>query len=254
MLFTFRGKELLGGEEGGPSFVDMAKLVHRTLLGCLLWWGLENASFAQTESSQELGRSGMSAPSRWLGEIFIGHHQRLLSRKPENPRIASLDILPEVQFFGSGIRFVPALEGHWGLYGSHLRLSHGFFDSDSFTDRRSTLDWQILVFNPVFNPLVHIYLGTGIAWDLRTDRIFNEHSVGFHVYFGKAPLSLKGNGRYAGRYRPEEQRRLDAQGQVSWWFIEGGTFQAALSLGGAWRSWRDRSDTMSLLGMQFNLN
>lgn len=232
----------------------MSKLVHRTLLGCLLWWGMENVSLAQTDSLQYVSRSGLSSPQRWLGEIFLGHHQRLLSRKPDIPRVASLDMLPEVQLATEGVRFVPALEGHWGLYGSHIRLSHAFFESDSFTDRRSTLDWQILVLNPVFSPLLHVWLGTGIVWDLRTDRILHEHSAGFHVYFGQAPLSFKGHGRFAGRYTPEEARRMEAQTQLCWWYLEGPGLQAGLSLGGAWRSWRDRSDLLALFGMQFNLN
>lgn len=123
------------------------------------------------------------------------------SRKDENPRILSIDLLPQLAYPipNKSILAMPRARVNWGLISTDFRYSHLHeFGIGNY----ATLDWQVVQFNIVSKYNTYIRLGIGIAREVYANRNFVE--FGFNTdfkIFEKTSLILEG--RYAPNFRTE---------------------------------------------------
>lgn len=123
------------------------------------------------------------------------------SRKEENPRILSLDLMPNIAYPipNSSILFLPRARANWGMISTDFRYSHLY---EFGVGKYATLDWQIVQANIVSKYNTYIRLGVGLTREIYANRNFVEYA--FNTDFKiieKTSLILEG--RYAPNFRYE---------------------------------------------------
>lgn len=123
------------------------------------------------------------------------------SRKEENPRILSLDLMPNIAYPvpNNSVLLMPRARANWGLISTDFRYSHLY---EFGVGKYATLDWQIVQFNIVSKYNTYIRIGAGLAREVYAARNFVEY--GFNTDFKiveKTSLILEG--RYAPNFRTE---------------------------------------------------
>lgn len=123
------------------------------------------------------------------------------SRKEENPRILSLDLMPNLAYPipNRSILALPRARANWGLLSTDFRYSHL---QEFGVGKYATLDWQIVQFNIVSKYNTYIRLGVGLSREVYANRNFVEY--GFNTDFKIAEkTSVILDGRYAPNFRNE---------------------------------------------------
>lgn len=101
----------------------------------------------------------------------------------EVPRINSVDLNLNTGYINpNSTLLMPSVKFRGGLYSTHLRIfsntEHHLNGSDNYT----TVNWQIIQFNPVVDEFINLSLGYGFLYETYSQQYFNEFGLGFEFY------------------------------------------------------------------------
>lgn len=117
------------------------------------------------------------------------------SRQESNPRIKSIDLLPQL---GTSFAYpsavpTPEIRANWGLISTQIRY---FYLHEFNRGNYATLDWQVLQFNLISKFNTYLRLGIGFSRDMYLKENFTEFGLNSDFKLSEK-ISCVLQGRYA---------------------------------------------------------
>ena len=140
----------------------------------------------------------------------IKYHNELLSQRKDNFRMVSLNLkgigggMP-----GRNLLFMPQVRANWGLLSSDFRYFYLTESTLNGIDTYTTFDWQALQLNLIQTPNFNMRVGTGIIYEQRNEKLYNEHSLAFDGFLKDTKYTIGGEIRYAQDYNTYNMVRFE---------------------------------------------
>lgn len=219
--------------------------------------GSTNGCFNNSECMGDCFSVCAGACASFVTDALIDAQMDYIDDRKKIPRMISLDIYPHFGYIVSDDDYtlLPRIRGNWAMFSTDVRYFNWVeFDSSKF-DFYSTLDWQVIQFNPFITKNFTFRIGTGFMYENYSKTYFNEHFIGTDVVSDNRHIQVNVEGRWAIDYQTAKNVRIEGNARFNYRVMGNSSVDGYWMFGALYQNYYSEVDIYGIqTGFSFNIH